>query len=99
MREIKITESEMSQRIDKFLIKYLDKAPKSFVFKMMRKKNIKVNDAKVAENYVLQNGDKITLYLSDETIDNFKTEAKEVSFAKPIDIIFEDDNILIINKK
>ncbi len=98
MREIKITESEMSQRIDKFLIKYLDKAPKSFVFKMLRKKNIKVNDAKVAENYMLQKGDKITLYLSDETIDNFKTEAKEVSFAKPIDIVFEDDNILIINK-
>ncbi len=100
MREIKITENEMSQRIDKFLLKYLNKAPKSFVFKMIRKKNIKVNDAKVAENYLLEKGDVITLYLSDETIDTFKDDVttQEVSFAKPIDIIFEDNNILIINK-
>ncbi len=98
MREINITENEMSQRIDKFLIKYLDKAPKSFVFKMLRKKNIKVNDSKVPENYILKKGDKVTLYLSDETIDIFKTELKEFAFAKPIDIVFEDENILIINK-
>ncbi len=98
MREIKITENEMSQRIDKFLLKYLNKAPKSFVFKMLRKKNIKVNDQKVAENYILQKGDTVTLYLAEETILLFKEEQAKVEFAKPIDIIYEDDNILIINK-
>ncbi len=98
MREIKITENEMNQRIDKFLLKYLNKAPKSFVFKMLRKKNIKVNDSKIAENYILQKGDVLKLFLSDETIDNFKEGAVEVSFSKPIDIIFEDNNILIVNK-
>ncbi len=98
MREINITENEMSQRVDKFLLKYLNKAPKSFVCKMLRKKNIKVNDKKVSENYILQNGDILTLYLSDETINNFKEEQTKVEFAKPIDIIYEDENILIINK-
>ncbi len=98
MREINITENEMSQRIDKFLLKYLNKAPKSFIFKMLRKKNIKVNDKKVAENYILNKGDKLTLYLSDETIANFKEESASFEFAKPIDIIYEDDNILVINK-
>lgn len=98
MREIKITENEQSQRIDKFLLKYLNKAPKSFIFKMLRKKNIKVNDKKVAENYILEKNDVVTLYLSEETIQNFKEEQSDVMFAKPIDIIFEDNNILIINK-
>ncbi len=98
MREINITENEMSQRIDKFLLKYLNKAPKSFVFKMLRKKNIKVNDQKVAENYILQKGDKINLYLAEETIALFKEEQAEIEFAKPIDIVYEDDNILVINK-
>lgn len=40
MQEIKITEQEAGQRFDKLLSKYLNKAPKSFLYKMLRKKNI-----------------------------------------------------------
>ena len=40
MREISIQKNEAGQRMDKFLAKYLNKAPKSFFYKMMRKKNI-----------------------------------------------------------
>ena len=40
MQEIKITEQEAGQRFDKLLCKYLNKAPKSFLYKMLRKKNI-----------------------------------------------------------
>ena len=42
MREILITHNEQGQRIDKFLMKYMSLAPKSFVYKMFRKKNIKL---------------------------------------------------------
>lgn len=98
MREINITENEKEQRLDKFLLKYLNDAPKSFIFKMLRKKNIKVNGQKAEPNYILQNKDVITLYLSDETIDNFKKEKEEIKQTKSIDIIYEDDNILIVNK-
>lgn len=98
MREVKITENQMNQRLDKFLLKYLNQAPKSFIFKMLRKKNIKVNGEKCEPNYLLKNGDIITLYLSDETIDNFKEAPKEVEVSKAIDIIYEDDNILLVNK-
>ena len=43
MREISIQKNEAGQRMDKFLAKYLNKAPKSFFYKMMRKKNITLN--------------------------------------------------------
>ena len=46
MREIKIEENEAGQRLDKFLAKYMKKAPRSFFYKMMRKKNIVLNGRK-----------------------------------------------------
>ena len=44
MREVIIDENNEGQRIDKFLLKYLSKMPKSFLYKMLRKKNIKLNN-------------------------------------------------------
>ena len=43
MKEIRISDREEEQRLDKLLAKYLNKAPKSFLYKMLRKKNIKLN--------------------------------------------------------
>ena len=42
MKEIEINKNEAGQRLDKLLAKYLNKAPKSFIYKMLRKKNINV---------------------------------------------------------
>lgn len=50
MREISIQKNEAGQRMDKFLAKYLNKAPKSFFYKMMRKKNITLNGKKAVGN-------------------------------------------------
>ena len=52
-----------NQRIDKFLVKYLPLAPKSFIYKMIRKKDVKVNGSKVSENYILQLKDEVSLFL------------------------------------
>ena len=46
MRELTIDKGTKGQRLDKFLMKYMNKAPKSFVYKMLRKKNIKLNSKK-----------------------------------------------------
>lgn len=62
MRSIAITEKEEGQRLDKFLAKYLEKAPKSFLYKMLRKKNIKLNDKKAEGSEKLQRGDEIKLF-------------------------------------
>lgn len=98
MQEIIIRETEQGQRLDKFLLKYLNTAPKSFVYKMLRKKNIKVNDKKAEGSEVLQVGDNVKLFLSDETINNFREIAEVDVTVKSIEIVFEDENILIMNK-
>ncbi len=98
MREIKVQESNSNQRLDKFLLKYLNTAPKSFVYKMLRKKNIKLNDKKANGDEILKGNDKVTLYLADETIDKFREIVKIDTNVNTVDVVYEDDNILIINK-
>ena len=71
MRLITIKENEAEQRLDKFLAKYMDKAPKSFFYKMLRKKNITLNKKKAEGNERLKTGDEIRLFLSEETIEGF----------------------------
>lgn len=99
MQEIKVSDTNVNQRIDKFLLKYLNDAPKSFIYKMFRKKNIKLNGKKIEGSEMLSNGDVITLYLSDETIDNFKSKKEFVTEdVGNIAVVYEDENILIVNK-
>lgn len=106
MREIVINENEAGQRLDKFLAKYMKKAPKSFFYKMLRKKNITLNGKKASGNEKLTIGDQVRLYLSDETIRTFSEEEsiieKKLSQGKGIlkeeQIIYEDDHILLLNK-
>ena len=63
MRELVISEYEAGQRFDKFLAKYMELAPKSFFYKMMRKKNITLNGKKAAGNEKLEEGDTVKLFL------------------------------------
>ncbi len=98
MREIKVKENNSNQRIDKFLLKYLNKAPKSFIYKMIRKKNIKLNDNKIDGSEIIKGDDVIKLFLSEETILNFREEiAPEKTFGT-LDVVYEDENIIIANK-
>ena len=97
MQEIIVTANEAGQRFDKLLAKYLNEAPKSFIYKMLRKKNIVLNDKKATGNEKLSVGDSVKLYLADDTIAKFsKTELVKTN-AK-LDIIYEDENVMLINK-
>lgn len=104
MKLITVTQNEAGQRLDKLLAKYLNKAPKSFLYKMLRKKNITLNGRKAAGNEKTEVGDEIRLFLSDETVDSFseKTvvadEAKAVKMDDMPEIIYEDEHIVLINK-
>ena len=99
MKELLITANEAGQRLDKLLAKYLDGAPKSFLYKMMRKKNITLNGKKAQGNELLLEGDQIRLFLSDETISGFqKKEIPDGKSGAALDIIYEDDHIVLINK-
>lgn len=74
MQEIRISEANAGQRLNKFLGKYLDAAPQSFIYKMLRKKNIKWNNSKASGNELLNAGDLIQIYMTDETIAKFRKD-------------------------
>lgn len=101
MQELHVTANEAGQRLDKLLAKFLNQAPKSFLYKMMRKKNIVLNGKKCTGNEKLKQGDSIKLFFSDETIEKFSagtyvTPKKEKINMLPI--IYEDEQVLLMNK-
>lgn len=127
MQEIRINEADEGQRLNKFLGKYLDAAPQSFLYKMLRKKNIKWNDKKASGGEILSTGDRIQIYMTDETIAKFRKDGrvpvligkepalqlkyplsgitdtecipkKKLDIFKDIEILYEDPDILILNK-
>lgn len=97
MKTIVITKNEAGQRLDKFLAKYLNLAPKSFLYKMLRKKNITLNGKKADGSEKTAFGDEVKLFLSDETVEKFSSV--NITPARGnLDIVYEDDNIILINK-
>lgn len=103
MKYITVSENEAGQRLDKLLAKFLREAPKSFLYKMMRKKNITLNGKKVQGNEMLQVGDEIRLFFSDETLEKFQgstpmAAVPKQAARKKLDIIYEDEHIVLINK-
>lgn len=74
MKEIQIGSNEAGQRLSRLLSKVLNQAPSGFIYKMLRKKNIKLNQKKADGNELLQVGDQVQIYLSDETFDKFHVD-------------------------
>lgn len=98
MKQFIIGENEAGQRFDKYLAKLLKEAPKSFFYKMMRKKNIVLNGKKATGNEKLKSGDEVRLYLSDETFENFAGKENVSRAVCNLPVIYEDKDILLINK-
>ncbi|MBS7008366.1 RluA family pseudouridine synthase [Anaerostipes sp.] len=98
MKEIRISEREEEQRLDKLLAKFLNKAPKSFLYKMLRKKNIKLNGKKASGSEKLKSGDVVCIYLADATIASFREEPKTERKKADLSVAYQDSNVLIINK-
>jgi 23S rRNA pseudouridine955/2504/2580 synthase len=95
---IKIEAENSNRRLDKFLFAHLNNAPHSFIYKLLRKKRIKINGSRAAGSEILQTGDEIRLFLSEETITSCR-KARRFEEAAPLtDIIFEDENLLAVNK-
>ena len=68
---LKIKHIEAGGRLDKYLMKFLKEAPASFIYKMLRKKNIVLNGRKAAGSEFLKEDDEVKLFLSDETVAKF----------------------------
>jgi len=99
MTSIKVSNIDQGQRIDKYIRKYLNNAPLSLIYKLFRKKDIKVNGKKAEINYILKENDLIEIYIKDDVLSSLNSP-KEIEKEKiNLDIIYEDENILIINKE
>lgn len=111
MKEYSIGPNEAGQKMHKFLQKVLKKAPSSFSYKMLRKKNIVLNGKKACGNEILQTGDRVSFYLADDTFEKFSGKTESVKYTnnsqsyngkkkytKKIPIVYEDENILLYNK-
>lgn len=83
MKELQIKQNEAGQRFDKFLKKYLKHAPGSFIYKMLRKKNITLNGKKADGSEILQTSDKVSLFFSDETLLKFHGVVPSYQPAEP----------------
>nr|WP_317449616.1 RluA family pseudouridine synthase [uncultured Sellimonas sp.] len=105
MQIIRIEKNDAGQRADKFLSKYLSKAPKSFIYKMMRKKNITLNKKKMTGSEHLTEGDFIQLFLADETIEKFSESRPQGpvfrdqrTLAGKLQVLYEDEDVMFVNK-
>lgn len=102
MRQLTVHKNDENQRLDKYLKKYLKEAPGSFIYKMLRKKNIVLNGKKADGTEKLSAGDEIQLFFSEETLQKFTGEGASVQVIqfpqKDLHILFEDEDVLIINK-
>ena len=99
MKSITVKANDSGQRLDKFLLKTYESLPKSMMFKQIRKKNIKLNKKRCAPEQIINEGDLIELYLSDDLLIERKQHYDFLNAPKVLDIIFyEDENIVLFNK-
>lgn len=96
MKEFIINENDSGQRLDKFISKLMPKLPKSMMYKGFRKNCVKLNGKHIKDGSVfVYEGDTLKLFFKDE----FFEAEKEFVYIKPnLDVVYEDDNILVINK-
>lgn len=98
MQSLIVSKNEAGQRLDKLLAKYLNLAGKGFLYKMMRKKNITLNGKRCDGSEKLVSGDEIRLFLSDDTISKFSEVKIPVVKKVDLNVIYEDEHILLVNK-
>ena len=99
MKILTIGQNDAGQRLDKFLSKAVKNLPQALMYKYIRLKRIKVNKKKCDISYKLVLGDVLELYINDEFFENISEEKAYLSAPSIIDVIYEDENIILVDKK
>lgn len=100
MKQFIINSNDSDQRVDKFILKTCKSLPKSMMYKFIRTKKIKVNNKRCEISQRLQVGDVVNMYINDDffsPIDK-KLNIELNSIPTEISIVYEDENILIVDK-
>ncbi|MGN0407992.1 MAG: RluA family pseudouridine synthase [Bacteroides sp.] len=100
MKELVISAREEGIRLDRYLERYLCNAEKNFIYKMLRKKNITLNDHKCTGSEKLAKNDRVKIFFSDETLEKFTKNAAGSTQARSVklNVIYEDGDILVVDK-
>ncbi len=100
MRILTIGKNDAGQRLDKFLTKALPGLPFSMMYKDIRTKKIKVNRKRAEVNQILLAGDEIQLFIKEEFFDLPEKDEGALASIKPkLSIVYEDENIMLLNKR
>ena len=94
-----VKKEESGQTLEKYVRKILSQAPVSFIYKLFRKKDVKINGHWQDLKYIINEGEEVKIYVTEQQLEEFKSQ-KESKALEDISswIIYEDDNILLINK-
>lgn len=99
MKTVTVAKNDAGQRLDKFLTKTFRRMPASIMYKHIRQKDIKLNGRRCQISDRLETGDVITLYVKDEFLEETPPVYDFLAASKQLDIVYEDDNLLLLNKK
>ena len=91
MKTLRITKQEEGQTIYKFIKKHLHGAPLSFVEKLFRLKDVKVNKKRVDKSFVISCDDLVEIYLNDQQYDEFTSQKEEVKLTQMPNVVYEDE--------
>jgi len=99
MKEFTVSRNDASLRLDKFIVKNCPTLPTSLMFKYIRTKRIKVNGKRAEISTRLNEGDVVSCYINDEFFTPIKPTYDFLSAPATLDIVYEDENILLADKK
>lgn len=99
MNEFIIQKNDADTRVDKFISKAVPSLPSNLIQKFIRLKKIKVNSARTEAKARLNVGDVVTMYINDEFFTETRAKKSEQKLnASFPEIVYEDENILLLNK-
>lgn len=99
MKSVTVGANDAGQRVDKFLTKTFRSLPVPLMYKAIRKKDIKRNGRRCQISDRLEEGDVLTLYLNDEVLGAAKPVYDFLTASRQLEIVYEDDHLLLLNKK
>ena len=99
MRTLIINRNDAGQRLDKFLSKSVKAMPKSLMYKGIRTKKIKVNRKRAEIGYILEEGDTVELFISEEFFSDNASDSAFMKLTPKLDIVYEDENIMLLDKR
>ena len=100
MKEIIIGKNDSGQRLDKFLTKLCPNMPQAMLYKSLRKECVKINGRHIKDGaYKVKEGDALKLYLRDEFFEKADPDTAFMRLNAELDIVYEDENILLVDKK